>query len=324
MFRSIKFVNYGLLAVGLVLVFIYGVGVGAYQWFPYSLLLDAKNALSKEYRGDLNDQGIIYESLRDDTEYYVVLLAGQSNMLGLGDVSALDKSEQQLPVNIKYFNFGREGRLNYQPQKFGPEVSFSHLLHESFPDKHFAIIKYAIGSSSLLDWSPDWSYEKARITGHPHYGPLYEDFMDKVRRITGGKKVKYLGLLWMQGEKDATYPEVGKEYYKNLSAFLARLRSDLNRPDLPVLLGRINPPLAEFPAVKSVRSAQEEASQKLTNVYLVDADGLDKLTDDLHYNTEGQLELGRRFAQSLKEVIAAQPNTVLDANFTDFYSSSEL
>lgn len=312
MFRYMKFVKYGLLVVLLAFVFMYGVGVGAYQWFPYTLLLDVKNALSKEYRGDLDNQGILYESLRDDTEYYVVLLAGQSNMLGLGEVSALDQSEQQLPTNIKYFNFGREGRLNYQPQKFGPELSFARELHASFPDKHFALIKYAIGSSSLLDWSPSWTYEKAQITGHPHYGPLYEDFMEKVRRITDEKNVKFLGLLWMQGEKDASYPEVGREYYDNLSVFLTRLRAEINRPDLPVLLGRVNPPPEEFPAVGMVQSAQEEASQELKNVYLVGTDGLAKLDDNLHYNTQGQLELGRRFAQALQEVITEHPDIMQD------------
>lgn len=56
------------------------------------------------------DPGIIIESLRDDMEYHVILLAGQSNMVGAGDIADLEQNQYQLPANIDYYNFGRGNR----------------------------------------------------------------------------------------------------------------------------------------------------------------------------------------------------------------------
>ena len=295
----------GLLVGLLIFAFIYGIGVGARQWFPYHLLKKAKNALIKAPRWVAFDKNIIFESLRDDTEYYVILLAGQSNMVGQGDVNALDLNDQQLPENIKFFNFA-QNNLNYKLLTFGPEVSLSQQLHSYFPNKHFVIIKYAVDGSSLLDWSPNWTYKKAQITGNANFGPLYKKFMERIIQITGGKKINFLAMLWMQGETDSETLEAGKQYYKNLSIIISNLRTDLNEPNLPVFLGHVNPLLGGFPAVGIVREAQEKISQNIRNVYLVNTNNLQKLNDDLHYNTEGQLELGIRFSRSLIKTITAQ------------------
>jgi len=305
-----KMIN-GLLVGLLIFAFIYGIGVGARQWFPYHLLKKAKNAFIEAHQNETQygvayDKNIIFESLRDDTEYYVLLLAGQSNMGGLGDINSLDKNDQQLPENIKFFNFSLDYNLNYKIQTFGPEVSLSQQLHSYFPNKHFVIIKYAVDGSSLLDWSPNWTYKKAQITGNANFGPLYKKFMERIIQITGGKKINFLAMLWMQGETDSETLEAGKQYYKNLSVIISNLRSDLNEPNLPVFLGHINPPLGGSPAVGIVREAQEKISQNIRNVYLVNTNNLQKLNDDVHYNTEGQLELGIRFSRSLIKTITAQ------------------
>ena len=310
----------GLLIGLLIFAFIYGIGVGARQWFPYHLLKKAKNAFIEAHQNETQygvayDKNIIFESLRDDTEYYVLLLAGQSNMGGLGDINSLDKNDQQLPENIKFFNFSLDYNLNYKIQTFGPEVSLSQQLHSYFPNKHFVIIKYAVDGSSLLDWSPNWTYKKAQITGKAHLGPLYNIFIERIIQITGGKKINFLAMLWMQGETDAQIPKASKQYYKNLSIIISNLRTDLNEPNLPVFLGHVNPPLSGFPAVGIVRKAQEKISQNVRNVYLISTNNLQKWkNDDLHYNTQGQLELGKRFFLSLIKTITAQQNEALDGD----------
>ncbi len=67
-------------------------------------------------------------------------------------------------------------------------------------------------------------------------------------------------------------------------------------PDLPFLFGRVNPPPERYPARGIVNAAQEKIAEDLAFTYLVDTEGVSKLDDDLHYDTEGQQALGLRFA----------------------------
>jgi hypothetical protein len=108
----------------------------------------------------------------------------------------------------------------------------------------------------------------------------------------------------MQGERDARFPEAGREYEQNLEVLIGSLRRDLDAPNLPFLLGRINPPPAHYPAVDEVQRAQAAVAQRLEGVVLVSTEGLAKWPDELHYNTAGQLELGRRFAEAYFQIAA--------------------
>ena len=66
--------------------------------------------------------------------------------------------------------------------------------------------------------------------------------------------------------------------------------------DLPFVLGLVNPPPERYPAYDAVRDAQRRAAREFVNVHLVETDDLSKRSDNLHYDTAGNLELGRRFA----------------------------
>lgn len=275
------------------LVIIFGVALGIRDSFSSNVINKA------EVDPSGRNPEILFESLRDDTKYHVVLLAGQSNMVGQGDIGALSVEDRQFPENIKYFNFGRGSGLQYEPSKFGPEVTIAHGLSSHFPGQHFVLVKYAVGASSLLDWSPRWTHKEAKVTGHPNFGPLYYNFVNWVKKITEGKDVRFVALLWMQGERDARIPEAGTNYYENLSSFVTHFRSDLAQPSLPVVIGQVNPPTSFHPAVNAVRSAQQLLALTSEDVYLIDTDDLEKRSDNVHYSTQGQLELGRRFSEIL-------------------------
>jgi hypothetical protein len=50
-----------------------------------------------------------------------------------------------------------------------------------------------------------------------------------------------------------------------------------------------------------VREAQE--TLKRSGYAWIDCDDLDKHSDNLHYNTKGQIELGRRFAAAMVKLM---------------------
>jgi hypothetical protein len=237
------------------------------------------------------------QPLQTGKKYHVILMGGQSNMVGRGSVSELNEKLRVFPDNITYFNPGLTQSPNICIETFGPEVSSAHILAEKHLDKNFVLIKFAVDGSSLIDWSPNWSYEKAKLKGKPNLGPLYSRFLSQLKNQIH-ENVTVISLLWMQGEADATYSVPGSTYYDNFKEFINQIRKDLHCPDLPVIFGRVNPPLSVL-MYKTVRNAQQRISQEIPNTVLVDTDMLSKHPDNIHYDTEGQLKLGEMFGEAL-------------------------
>lgn len=227
----------------------------------------------------------------------VFILAGQSNMVGQGQTSELTEAQRVSPPRVRFHLAGKETRLT-GGERFGPEVSLAVELARAMPDRDLILIKHAVGGTSLLAWAPDWDSTRARITGNAGAGPLYSQLMQSIERVPLPPGSEFGGVFWMQGERDSRIPEAGIEYFDNLRVLIGRIRTDLDEPDLPFLLGHVNPPADRYPALDAVRQAQQRAASEIPGVFLIGTEGVSKRDDDLHYDTGGILELGRRFANA--------------------------
>ena len=157
------------------------------------------------------------------------------------------------------------------------------------------LVKYAIGATSLLDWAPEWDAATAQITGNAERGSLYQQLFSIIEELALAD-ANFGAVLWMQGERDSRIEAAGQNYHQNLEDLIVALRRNLGRRDLPFILGKVNPPPERYPAREAVRNAQARIAAELPGVFLVETDDLSKWDDDLHYDTAGILELGRRFA----------------------------
>lgn len=220
-----------------------------------------------------------------------VILAGQSNMAGHGLLS--DLGDISMPAKARLFD------LNPRDGFFGPELGFAQRFLELTPLEELWLIKYAVGGSSLLSWEREWSAERAAIADDADKGVLYPRLIRHVKGVTDGADAHLLACLWMQGESDSRYPRAAAEYLQNLTSLIGHFREDLRRPDLQFVMGLVNPAPDRFAWLSTVRAAQRRAARTLPHVSLVDTDGLSRHEDELHYDTSGQLELGRRFADRL-------------------------
>ncbi len=221
----------------------------------------------------------------------VVVLAGQSNMVGHGQLSELD--DVTMPAKARLFD------LNPRVGCFGPEVGFAQRFLELVPLEELWLVKYAVGGSSLLAWEREWSAERAAIADDADKGALYPRLIRHVQQVIQGEDVNLLACLWMQGESDSRYQPAAAQYQPNLKRLIADIRHDLGQPRLQFVIGLVNPAPARFACLPPVRAAQRQVAQTTPHVSLVDTDGLTRHEDELHYDTAGQLELGRRFAQRL-------------------------
>jgi Carbohydrate esterase, sialic acid-specific acetylesterase len=236
-----------------------------------------------------------------DAQPLVLILAGQSNMVGQGATVDLGVEQATLPRTVKYF-LGMEETAPADRPRFGLELTLGQELARAMPEREIILVKYAVGGTSLLAWAPEWNSTRADITRNADAGPLYRQLRDIIAELRLRSGTEVGAVFWMQGERDAWLPEVAREYFDNLTELVAAFRRDLNAPELPFLFGLVNPPSAIYPAREIVREAQARAAREIPGVYLVATDDLMKWDDDLHYDTSGILELGRRFAATFLAV----------------------
>lgn len=217
----------------------------------------------------------------------IYLLAGQSNMMGKGKISEIPANYRQTPSNVKFYYQGREKGLG-QFAYFGPEVGFAHEVARAFPNDQHIIIKQAATGSTIERWLPGQALYKGLLR---QVGFSLPEEHDK----------KIAAIIWMQGESDARSASLAGQYGGRLNRLIQALRTDLNSPNSLFILGQINPEDLAFSKVAQVQASQRQVQQSSSNTILVSTDGLGKMYDHVHYNAQGQLELGKRFAKAYIE-----------------------
>lgn len=216
----------------------------------------------------------------------VFVLAGQSNMRGLGAVSQLPHWQRRTPHNVSFYDKGSRGPVPLvRGGRFGPEVSFAHKLARSFPHDRIIIIKVAAGGTPITQWMP----------GTRNYRAIVQHVRHTVNREFG-YDFPIDAILWMHGESDANASNRANRYAAHLKRFIHSLRRDLRSPHSLFLIGQINPLISRFPQVRVVQTKQAQVNRQVHGTQLVSTQGLSKMYDQLHYDSNGLLRLGERFA----------------------------
>jgi len=251
----------------------------------------------------------------------VFILAGQSNMVGYGDITTAPEIFKKRHERICIVSHGQMRRLVPNDRSgargFGPELSFARRMANLYPDDTIIIIKVASGGTGIAAFLPDWSKEEADLTQDGQKGPLYKKIkaqIEQVKRIPGAK---FMAFLWKQGGKDSRFEGPAKKYSENLNALAAGLREDTGVKNLPFIVAtpmtqkRLDEALAtgvrnkRRPYAEFVLQAQLDAERKIPHAYtLAHGSDLPKISDGVHFNTEGQIKLGEIFADKYEEIIA--------------------
>lgn len=208
--------------------------------------------------------------------------AGQSNMAGAGEKALLPAELQAAQSNVFVFNGNGWDVMEPTATGVGPEISFAYAMQQALR-KPIGIILHAVGGTSLaVDWNPELP---------PN---LYTTLAEKVAAARQSREINVKGMLWMQGEADCRDEAKASAYAQNLTNLVLAARADFGADAMPFVAGRVNPPYA---FTNLVRAAQ--VSCALPGYAYIDCDDLPKNPDNLHYNTDGQVLLGQRFAQAV-------------------------
>ena len=278
--------------------------------------------------------------------YQVYLLSGQSNMDGLGLVSELPgeylitqndvpiynpnrKNDQEHLENLGFWEslhpghgsgYSTDGSQSFYSDKFGIELSFAKKMQELNPSANIALYKYAKGGASIhpdaaADWGsfhPDFEIGNG-LNQWDHFEYHYQRAM-QMRDINGDGVDDILipaGLLWLQGESDASFTqEIAESYEMNLKYLIQRVRELTGNTQLPVVIARISesnfnddsPEGLVLRYGEIVMAAQEKIALDDPNVSIIYPPDSIGWLDPWHYDSQTYLDLGIRFAESMMKL----------------------
>jgi hypothetical protein len=271
------------------------------------------------------------------TVYHVILMAGQSNMDGhwqntktvngvantpADDGAATDQLPavlQQPQTNILYNNNYNNTNSYYtganlaslQPGTtangngiatsygyFGPEITFGQKIAADNPNNKYLIIKYAVAGTDL---NTQWNSSTPPQGSNNGY--VYRNFKSAVTaalaKIGAGNTYQIDGMLWLQGEQDATNSTDAGLYQTNLTNLIADVRTNYGTK-LPFIIGGIG-----FTAADANRATVQQAftnvAATVSNVRYFNDDDLNP-TNNLHFTASAMQTIGQRFATNLEAV----------------------
>jgi sialate O-acetylesterase len=258
------------------------------------------------------------------------ILAGQSNMEGVGDLVNVQPPDPRVHSFDQFDRWGvakeplhnLPGAVDRVHWRNNPPTRLTGEALEAFNRERkkgagmglpFAVemvkrtgvpvglIPCAHGGTSMSQWDPALK-DKG---GDSLYGAMIRRF-----QIIGAKAA---GVLWYQGESDAS-PSAAPKFTAKFEEFVAAVRHDFGQSDLPFYYVQIGRHVAATNQREwnAVQDAQRILASRLGNTGVVT--GIDlPLDDGIHVGTQGLKRLGARMANVATS--KAKSPTVASAQF---------
>lgn len=263
--------------------------------------------------------------LSAEAEIPLFIFAGQSNMEGYATNAAelvgTPYGGAQTKVSFWAFNPSsnayawRTMQAPTEPSnRFGPEVSAGKDIADTLGYPRVAVVKHAVGATGLApslveqDWYP-YSYELAL--------QLLTRVQDAaaVMPTQLGASGKASAFFWMQGETDGNSSDAAVNYQTRLGEFITLARVAYQQPNMPFIMGQVNPS-TYAPYWYTVQAAQVAVARAdHPRTVLVLTDDLARHWDDLHYNSAGTVELGKRFAHAYRQLTLGSTGLLVNSGF---------
>ncbi|WP_420393687.1 sialate O-acetylesterase [Acuticoccus sp.] len=227
----------------------------------------------------------------DARTVHVVLLAGQSNMVG----AAVFDGGADYPSGVLAVSgdalvqasspLDHPASTADDPRTLGPSLGFAIDFAAARPDEHLVLVPAAVGGTSFADdnWNPgDHNFAQAVARSNTAVG------LRPHARFT---------ILWAQGISDALAEQPDVDAYAGrLDAMIAGLRGEVaGALDAPIFLAALPPAfVAGGSKAAQVNAAIVDTPKRVANAIVVPTDNL-TLEDEYHYDAPSYRALGRRF-----------------------------
>jgi hypothetical protein len=247
--------------------------------------------------------GFLVASLSADEPLPVFVLAGTSNMTGGGARVADLTDEQRLPQkDVLIFQGGswvplEAGKAPSRGNNVGIELGFGQTMAKHL-GKQVGII-----TGPMRTASPDESG--------------YASIVRSVQAAQKSRPIVVVGMAVQLYEVDSRTEEGAKAFGQNLTKYIESARRDFGNEKLVFAKNKALAPRTDgtpadvqtlpaggFPHLEIIRAA--ETSLQLPGFGLTKLDDLSRGRDNVHYDTKGILELGKRHAETIIGLMKSQ------------------
>ena len=250
----------------------------------YKIVAERKSYFSK--RTEAMSNSINKENV------WVFIMAGQSNMAGRGIVEPEDTVSDKRIFSInkdEQIITAKEPLHFYEPERTGLDCgfSFAKTLITKIPDSiSVLIIPTAVGGSSIRQWLGDSVFRNVK---------LFSNFLAKVEIAKQNGIIK--GILWHQGESDANEKNIPL-HKERLHLLFSKFRSAIGNNELPVLIGELGSFSNNPSDFNLINKAIHDYAAEDKNSRVISTKDLNDKGDHLHFDSEGQRTMGKRFASA--------------------------
>ncbi len=259
----------------------------------------SSNIASNNNKSDTN--------LVKDSAYDVFVVAGQSNTYwGQGYDSIKDKEVEGIyqlgrlaPNDLKIIQ-AKEPLHHFNPKadRIGFALTFAKL-YQTYIQKKNDILIIPCGMDNTGFDGEGWHRKDF----------LYDNAISRINYVFKKyPKSNLKAILWHQGEKDVNY----KNYQRDLDTLIAQFRRDIigANKTTPFILGGMVPYWTELkPERKHQQQIIKETVNRIPVTAYVDPYLPQKIQkpnnnqDTLHYNADGQREMGKRYFEVYKNLV---------------------
>ena len=253
-----------------------------------------------------------------DTNFFIFLCFGQSNMEGFPGIEASDKlpvdDRFQVLAAVDFPNLGRK-KGNWYPaipplcrpsSGLCPADYFGRTLVSNLPPNiRVGIVNVSIGGCKIelfqkdnyqayAATAPKWMTNIIRVYG----GNPYQHFVEMAKVAQQDGVIK--GILLHQGESntnDKQWPNKVKSVYDNLIEDL-----HLKPEAVPLVAGEVLG-ADQDGACASMNAIIDELPKTIPTAHVVSSQGCKGLPDHLHFTPAGYRELGKRYAEKMLSLI---------------------
>lgn len=214
----------------------------------------------------------------------VFVLAGTSNMLGAP--AKVDKLPEELRQPVKEVLVQQKGE--WLPIEGGKNLVGNEATFGQAMAKH-------LGEPIGIVW-----ISVASLSGKSPGAGL----TNMVKQAEKKRPIVIAGMLLDVSYFAGNNEEAAKAYGENLARWVETTRKEIGNDQLPIVMNRAIPSNERTPFLEMVRKAQDAA--KLPHFRVFDCDDVSRGPDKVHFNTEGRLEIGKRFAAGMIELMKAE------------------
>ena len=242
---------------------------------------------------------MIYDGIHNrETAVDSILMLGQSNMAGRGDVG------QVKPIRNPMCYMLRMGRWQPMCEPVNPDRCIFEgrfrsgiSLAASFADayaRHFqkpvGLIPCADGGTYLRQWMP---------------GQLnYDHAVMQTKLALRTSELK--AILWHQGESDCLSDETVAAYRENFIKMITQLRKDLGAEHVPVILGELPQQMGANWKTEGreqqMNAVLRQLAREVSNCAVASSKDLTMKADGAHFDSPACREFGNRYFEAYLSV----------------------